>query len=440
MNRRALRFSAVVGAIAVSALAVAPVFAAAPVSQASAQSLDLSIGGSHIVTQLTTATNDGTQGTNGHVVVNNTLPSLVGIIPNNNALSAAVAVQSAGANNDGTSYACAGIAGTGSAGAVNVGTSSCNIDGKPLTIDLGALNLNLTDLLGGQGAITTALNGALGPVVQQLGSALDGVVTQLTGALANTPLGQIKLSGGLAAVEATCTANPTAAHGNAQIVDTSGGHTIPISVTIPTGTGNATQTLILANLDVNQTPKPGGTDVLVHLDSITQDLIDAISTELTTALGGSIAGLNAAIKTIVQPLQNALIVPLVNALQPALQALSDNVLKLVVNDVTPGDGGRSVSVNTLKLDVLGAAAQLSGSALIGGTIGHVTCGPNRAPAGPPTTTPTGNPTGNPKPPTVVDSGFRGASDTTRNVLTATAALMLLAGTAGLIGYRRMLTK
>ncbi len=437
MNRRALRLSAVVGAIAVSALAVAPVFAAAPVSQASAQSLDLSLGGSHIVTQLTTATNDGTQGTNGHVAVNNTLPSLVGIIPNNNALSAAVAVQSAGANADGTSYACAGVAGTGSAGAVNVGHSSCNIDGKPLTLGIANLNLNLSQLLGGQGVISTALDGALGAILHPVGSALDNALKQITSALASTPLGAIKLSGGLSAVEATCTANPTAAHGNAQIVDTSGGHTIPITLTIPTGTGS-TQDLVLANINVNLAPKPGGTDALVNLQLVTQALIDAISTELTTALAGQLAPLDAVTKGVLQPLQNALIAPLVTALKPALQALSDNVLKLTVNDVTPGDSGRSVSVTTLRVKVLGALAQATGSSLIDGTIGHVTCGPNRAPAGPPTTTPT--PTGNPKPPTVVDSGFRGASDTTRNVLTATAALMLLAGTAGLIGYRRMLTK
>ncbi|MCW2755274.1 MAG: hypothetical protein JWQ32_2685 [Marmoricola sp.] len=437
MNRRALRFSAVVGAVALSALAVAPVFAAAPVSQATAQSLQLSIAGNPVVTQLQTVTNDGST---AHEVNSNTIPPLVGIVPANNALAAAVAVQKAGANSDGTSYACAGIAGTGSSGAVNVGTSSCNIDGKPLTLNLGSLNLDLTHLLGGDGAITTALNNALGPVISQLTVPLDGLVAQLVGAINGTPLGKISLSGGLAAVEATCTANPTAAQGHSQILDASGGHTIPISITIPTGTGSATQTLTLVNLDVNLPAKPGGTDVLVHLDAVTQDLIDELTIELDTALGGQIASLDAVTKALLQPLQNALIAPLVTALQPALQAISDNLLKITVNDVTPGDAGRSVSVNTLKLGVLGAGTSLTGSALIGGTIGHVTCGPNRALVGPPSSTPTAPPTGNSKPPTVVDSGFHGASDTTRNVLTATAALMLLAGTAGLIGYRRMLTK
>jgi hypothetical protein len=73
----------------------------------------------------------------------------------------------------------------------------------------------------------------------------------------------------------------------------------------------------------------------------------------------------------------------------------------------------------------------------------VTCGPNAriAPsgeAGSPNQPGTGN---LPDIPTVVDSGMAGHADHTATyVLGATAALLLLAGTAGLAGYRRMLTK
>jgi hypothetical protein len=432
LNRRLLRLGAIIGAATVSTLAVAPVFAAAPVSQASAQSIKLSLAGTPAVSQLTTATNTGGS---ENVVDDNTLPSLAGLIPGNNALSLGVGVQKAQANADGTSFACAGVAGTGG-GLVTVGKSSCNINGKPLTLNLGSLNLDLTDLIGGQGAITEALNGALGPVVQQLGGALDGILSQLTGALNTTPLGAIGISGGLSAVEATCTADPDAAHGAAEILDTSGNHTIPISVTLP----GVAQPVTLANLDVDVPATPGGTDVLVHLDTITQALINAVTTEVGTVIQGQLAGLADALKLILQPIQDTIITAVVNALKPALQAISDNILKVVVNDVTPGDGGRSVSVNTLKIDVLGGAAQFIGSSLISGTIGHVTCGPN---AGrvvtPPTTTPTGGNPSSPHVPTVVDSGVAGHGDNTaRTILAATAALMLLAGTAGLIGYRRNL--
>ena len=80
-----------------------------------------------------------------------------------------------------------------------------------------------------------------------------------------------------------------------------------------------------------------------------------------------------------------------------------------------------------------------GSPLIGGTIGQVTCGPNTAAAEPPTEEPEPENPEEPEVPTVVDSGTAGNGDNTAQiVLGATAGLMALAGTAGLIGYRRSL--
>ena len=102
MKRRVLRYGAIIGATTVSTLVVAPAFAAAATSQATAQSLQLSIAGNPAVTQLTTAENDGST---EHVVHNDTIPALAGVIPGNNALSAGVGVQKAQANGDGTSFA-----------------------------------------------------------------------------------------------------------------------------------------------------------------------------------------------------------------------------------------------------------------------------------------------------------------------------------------------
>ncbi|MBO9523877.1 MAG: hypothetical protein J7518_20270 [Nocardioidaceae bacterium] len=430
MNRRVMRLGAIIGAFTVTTLAVAPAFAAAPVSQASARSIQLKIAGNNLVSQETNASNDGSSEA---VSVDNTIPELVSLIPGNNALSAGVGVQKAQANKNGTSFACAGVAGAGG-GLVTVGNSECKVDGKPLTLGLGNLNLGLDDLLGGNGAITSALGTALAPVLDALGPQLNTVLSTLTGSLADAGL-DIGISGGLSAVEATCTANPTAAQGKAEIADTSGDHKIPITLHLPNNTN-----LVLANLDVDHPGKPGGTDVLVELDSVIDTLVAALSTQITTMLGGALAGLDPVLKAIVQPLQAALIKPLVDALEPALKAISDNILKIVVNDVTPGDGGRSVSVTTLRLEVLGAVAQFTGSSLVSGTIGHVTCGPNRAPV----VTPPGNPENpqnpeNPEVPTVVDSGVAGHGDhTARNILLATGALMLLAGSAGLVGFRRSL--
>ena len=441
MKRRVMRFGAIIGVTTVSAFAIAPAFAAAATSQSSAQSLQLSIAGNSAVSQKITASNNGTTETRNDT---STVPTLADLITGNNAIGVGVAPQDAHANADGTSFACAGLAGPGG-GIAYVGKKSCNIDGDVLSLNLGTLNLDLVHLLGTEGAISGPLNQLLAPILQNLGLAaqLDAVVGQITDALADTPLGDISITGGLSAVEAACTANPDAATGTSKIVDTNGDQTIPIAVTIPNGNGG-TQTLDVANLDVDVAPKPGGTDVLVNLDTITAALFDALSDELDTALGGALADLNnAVIKAALQAVQNSLIVPLVNALNDSdvLQQLSDNVLKLVVNDRTFGDGGRSVEVTTLKVGVLGAAQAFTGSALVSGQIGHVTCGPNtRATATPEEPSNPNNPS-TPHVPTVVDSGMAGHADhTARNVLGATAALMLLAGTAGLLGYRRMLNK
>lgn len=442
MKRPVLRFGAIIGVATVATLAVAPAFAATTVSQSSAQSLQLSIGGNDAISQKITASNDGTDETRNNA---STIPLLADLIKGNNVLQAGVAPQDAHANPDGTSYACAGIAGATSGGVVTVGDNECTIDGAKLTLDLGHINLDLTHLLGKEGAISGALEQGLGQVVDQITPQLDAAVKQISDGLAGTPLGQIKLTGALSAIAATCTANPDAADGDAQILDTAGRHTMPISVTIPSGQNGETQTLSLVTLDVNVAPKPGGTDLLVNLDEVTQAVIDAVVEELHTALNGQIAQLGDAAKQVLQPVQDQLIEALVTNLKPALQQLSDNILKVTINDRTFGDSGRSVDVKALNVQVLPAAKQFAGSALIEGTIGHVDCGPNTRPAAaveaPGGGTQVKGPTKLPAVPTVVDSGLAGHGDhTARNILGATAALLLLGGTAGLVGYRRMLGK
>ena len=432
MNRRLLRSGAVIGAITVSALAVAPAFGAAATSQATAQSLQVSIAGNTAVSQKVTAKNDGTTETKSN---SSTLPTLASILPNTNLLGAGVAPQQAGANNDGTSFACAGVAGTGSAGAlVSAGKSSCDIDGKPLTLDLA--NLNLGNVLLGDGAITTALNGIPGidTILQTLGLQLTDLVGKISAQLKPTPLGEITIGGALSAIEGQCTANPDAAKGTTKLVDTSGGsNQTPIAVTLPGVQGP----IVVANLPANPPPN---THVLVNLDTVTQTLVTALTTEINTALQGQLAnaGLGAALQTI----QDKLLVPLVAQLQPLLQPLQQNVLDITLNKQSTGDAGRSVDVTALDLQALPAAKQFTGSSLIDAQIGHVTCGPNtRATAETPAKGGNADSPKLPDVPTVVDAGLAGHQDhTARNVLGATAALMLLGGTAGLLGYRRMLHK
>lgn len=438
MNRRVARFGAIIGAAAVSTLAVAPAFGAAATSRASAQSVELSLGGSSVVSQEITATNNGTTETRNDA---STVPTLADLLTGNNAIGAGVAPQDAHANTDGTSFACAGLAGTGG-GIAYVGDSACDVDaGQPLTLNIGSLDLDLVTLLGSQGAITGPLGEALQPITGELGEALDGVLAELTGSLADTPLGQISLNGALSTVAADCTANPSAAQGGAEILDSSGDRQIPIRVTLPTAEGG-TQTLNLVDLDVALEPRPGGYNLLVNLDDITEALFAAIEGQVATAVGGAISDLNALLHPLFTDVIQAQIVEaLVDALRDdLLQALSDNLLEVVVLDRTFGDAGRSVDVTALRVNVLGAAEQFAGAALIEGTVGHVTCGPNTRATDTPNP-PEPNSPNLPDVPTVVDSGVAGdGGGTARIVLGATAALMLLAGTAGLIGYRRMLTK
>jgi len=438
LNRRLLRSGAIIGAVTVSALAVAPAFAAAATSQATAQSIDLKIGGQSAISQKITATNNGTTETRTDT---STVPTLADLLTGNNALGAGVAPQDAHANADGTSYACAGLTGTGG-GIAYVGHSSCDVDkGQPLTLNLGKLDLDLVHLFGTQGKITQALT-----PLNQVGGPLDGIVDQLAAGLAGTPLGSIGLEGALSVVEADCTANPDAANGGAEILDTSGDRKLPIRATVPDGSGG-TKTITLVDFDLNMEPRPGGYDLLVDLDKVFNALVAAIEGELDTAVEGQLKQLNPA---LVEPVLGAVRDQVVKALvdnlrDPLLQQLSDNVLKVTLLDRNYGDSGRSVDVKALRAQVLPAAAKYAGGALVDGTIGHVTCGPNTR-ATTEESSPEGSNTGSPEQPlpdvpTVVDSGMAGHADhTARNVLAATAALMLLAGSAGLLGYRRMLDK
>lgn len=424
MNRRLLRPAAFIGAAALSLLAVAPAIAAAPVSQSSAQALDLTIAGNPVISQEVTASHDGTS---QESVDNSTIPTLVDLLPANTALAVGVAPQEAVANADGTSYACAGIAGTGG-GLVKVGDERCELNGEPLTLELGSLDLGV--LPGTTGALTTALE----PILGALGPVLDQVVDAIAGGLDGTPLGEIGLAGSLSAIEGSCFADPDAAVGDTRLVDSSGGsNATPIAVTLP----GVAEPLTLLNLPANPPPN---THVLVNLDTVTQTLVDALTVQLNTMLGEALVPLAGPLAGLLQQVQDAALVPLVDALQPLLQPLQDNVLDITLNKQATGDNGRSIEVTALDLQVLPALAQFAGGSLIGGEIGKVSCGPNTRIVVDPTPTPSDDPTDGTEPPTVVDAGARGGDNTARTVLTATAALTLLAGSAGLIGYRRMLIK
>ncbi|MFL6156598.1 MAG: hypothetical protein ACJ72D_10920 [Marmoricola sp.] len=408
-----LRVSAIAGAAAVSMLAIAPTFAAAaPVSQATASGLTLGILGNPLSTGTVKATNDGTTETKTGQV-----NPPISVLNSQSIVKAGVVAQEAKASvtgDNGTSAACAGLAGQG-ATIAEVGDSSCLTGGNAVDLDLG--NIDLTKV------VVINPNSVLGPLSALnglLGNLLAPVTTALSGALANTPLNGVGLSVGLGVTEARCTATPTALTGAANIGD------IKVDLNLPAPVGK----INLVTLPI-QPDHPNTPDVNVDLTSLTTPLLNAIQAQLSTALNGVLDPANVLVKAVRDQILATVLPQLSSALAPlTTQILS---LKLWQEDRT----ANTIDVKALQLKVLPALATAGVSSLASLDIGHVTCGPNgKRTVNPPTTTPTDGP---PDVPTVVDSGVNG-SNTARDVLTATAALMLLAGTAGLIGYRRMLTK
>jgi len=441
--RRGLRMGAALGAASLTVLVCGPAFAADPTSHATAQSLNLEVAGTPAVSQNITADNDGS---GEQKTGDDTLPTIAGVLPENNLLSAGVAPQDAGANDDGTSWACAGIAGQGSTGVVTTGDGGCSIDGQPVTLDLA--NLSLGDqLLDTDSVVGDALGNieALDTVLDQITGGVSDALNQATAAI------PISLTGSLGVVQAECSATPTSAEGDSFLANTEGDSN-PIILTV----GDTPITLVdlPVHPDVNQ-------KVVSGLDGVTQAIIDAVNVELGSALqdtpGADLLDL-LPVDVTLATIQTQLIASLTEALQPVLQPLEDNVLDITLNKQTTGDIGRSIDVTAIDLQVLPAAQQFLDVPLISGQLGHVTCGPNTART---TTPPTGQPgdpadpadngqppapgTGNPPAadpdlPVAVNAGVEGESHDGRDALILGLGGLALAGTAGTVVYRRFAAK
>lgn len=420
MKRTFLKVGAVAGVASVAVLAAGPAIAATdPVSQASAQSANISIAGNTLVGQRVTSTNDGSKPTNTNT---STIPDLVSALGTNNLLGIGVALQSATANADGTSYACAGVAGQGSSGLVNVGGQSCELDGKPMTIDLGNLDLGST-LLDPNGAISGAI------AATPLGDALNTVVKALQGNLVSALSGGLKalgvsIGGSLSAIEATCQANPQKATGAAHLVDSTGGNNnSPIKLTI------GGQSLTILNLPANPAPN---TKLVADLSGSTKMLTDALQNEVNTVLGGQLGGVPG-LSTLLPTLQQNVLDQLLGQLKPLTDALSQYVIEADLNTQKVGDNGRSIDVTALNLHVLPATTQFTGFPLINGMIGNVTCGPNTLAANVPTTPVNPNNPNVPNKP-AIHSGESGSNLTT--IIAAMSVLLAAGGAAGAGAYRR----
>lgn len=419
MKKTRLGLAATGAAAALVVAAGAPGFAATIVSQSSATAVSLSIAGQGSDSGTVTATNDGS----GEKVDGQANPP-VAVLGNQGLANVGVLAQEAEAKvtgRDGVSRACSGVAGDGGAVA-QIGDSGCLTPGQP--VGLSIAHLALGDV------VTIDPNSALGPlaaanpVVQQL---LGPITDALVSALQATPIGDLDISGTLGAVQAACSATPGAAKGAANIVDS----------TIDATVGG--QTVNLLTLPAEPAPN---TEVVTDLDQVLDVILQGLNTDLNNSLTGALSPLTGVTGAIQQQIVDAVVKQVADQLQP----LQDNVLRLTLNRQSSSGTGQ-VAVTALHLEVLPAAQQFAGSALVGGDIATVTCGPNArvTATSTPTPTPGGGPNGGgpngpghgPKVPTVIDAG---ASAGTPWGLGALAAGALGAGAAAGLVTRRTLAR
>lgn len=435
MKRTFLKAGAAVGAVSVALLAAGPALAATPVSQATAQGIDIGLAGHTLVTGKTVATNDGKTQTKTTV---NTLPGVAGLVPGTNVAGLGVVLQDAFAKTTGYSTACAGLTGQGG-GLVQVGNRECSVTGgQAATVSLA--NLNLGTLVADPTTIVGQITTALG--INGLGANLNSLVAPITQAIADN-LGNVGLIGSLGVVAGHCQATPTSANGGATIANSH------IGVTL------GGQTVDLVNFPADP---PANTNVLVNLDKVTATILPAVTSEVTNLLnnptgtsGPSVLGqlgsalsqlgavtsvLGNTVGQITTAIQNQVITQLTSALQPLLTALNANVLSITLNKQPVPQAAKTFETTALDLHVLPALAQFNGgSSLVDGFIGHVTCGPN---AGPANVVPTPTPTTTKTPggvPTGIDSGLAGGNSTGA-LIAAMSVLLAAGGAAGTAAYRR----
>lgn len=411
------RFAAVIGAVAISSVAVAPALAAAPVAQAGANAAHISVAGNGQGTGTVTAAHDGTRETRS----GDAAPP-VSLLKQQDLLNAGVLAQEATARGNRTSAACAGVAGEGGSVA-QVGDSDCITPGRP--IELSVTNLDFGRVL------VIDPQSALGPLAQAnepLRTILDQITTPLREGIQDTPLGTTALGGTLGAVEGRCTAGPGRASGTANIVDSQ------LTLTI------ADQELVLADLPAHPAPN---TEVPVELDQATAVILGAVEQQLESMLAApGVTGPLAPLAALPQALQDQVITALVEATRAQLlQPLQDNVLKLVLNKQSR-TGPDHIKLTALDLELVPAAKEQLGASLAQVQLGNVACGPNRAAA--PEAGPAPKPSGLP---TAVSAGYDGSAagpgeasnggyDTVSSVVLGSLALMVTAGMA-LVTWRRL---
>ena len=412
MSRTHHRIAAsLVGAAALTSLALAPAVGATLVSQSGANAVFVSVAGNGSGTGNVTATNDGSR----ESTTGDTQPP-ISVLKGQEVLNAGTLAQEAVARSNSTSAACAGIAGNG-ASVAEVGDSNCLSGGTPLKATLGSLDLGglvVADPDSALAPLNTAANPALAAVLAPVNEALQQGLDQ-----AQEQFGDAGLSASLGVVEGRCTAGPGTASGFANIADTK------IDLALPG------QDVTLLNLPVDPAPN---THVFTDLSDVATTVLDAVRTDLNTSLDGAGAPLNAAIDAI----QTQIVDNVLTQVEKNLAPLEQNVLDITLNKQTRPTRD-SIKVRAFDLSLLPVARAQLGAAALNLQIGNAACGPAGRVAQPAAAPPVAR---TPALPTSVSAGLASAPAQAARpndsgdeiILGAMALLTLIAG--GVVALRR----
>ncbi len=419
--RMHLRLASALGAATLSTLAAAPAMAAAPVSQAGANAVTVTLNGNEQGTGDVTATNDGS----GEQKTGDTTPP-ISTLQGQSLFNGGVLAQEASAtapNGTGHSAACAGLAGNGGSVA-QIGSSRCLNPGDPVGLDFGNLDLSDTVVIDPDSPAGQA-DAANAPLQQVLAQ----VSGPLADAVAGTPLASSGLGGSLGVVEASCTSGPNSATGNANIADSK----LTLDV--------AGQEVVLANLPAHPAPN---THVPVNLDAATGAITDAVQTQLETMLAAPDAGTGplAPLAAAPQAIQDQAITAVVDATrEQLLTPLGENVFDLVLNKQNR-TGNDQIRVSAIDLSILPAAREQLGGPLAAIQIGNVVCGPSGRVAAAAAPAPEA-PAAPAAVPTAVSAGLASApgshapGDDSHNGIVLGAFAILTAGGTALVAIRRL---
>ena len=375
----------VVSGLAALAVLTPSTAMAADGARGEANALRVSLLGETQGTGTVVATNDGT----GEEKTGPVDPP-VSVLTGQPFVDLGVLAQDAAANDDGTSEACSGVAGDGGS-VIEIGESGCLEPGDNIALGLSDLDLAVlleTEVIDGTGDLATLL-GALG--AGQLTTVVDALNAGLDEVVAN--VGDAGLYVDADAVQAFCNADGSTAEGTTLLANAD------LRVAIP-GVGEES---LVDGFDPE--PEPN-TRLLTDM----QEVYDLLLTELEDSLNDNLDEIaDVAINTILDPVQEQVVNEALTQLQPALSALEENVVRIVLNKQETSQGGKRIDVTGLYVRVLPAAeAAEAPTPLAQAEIANVGCGPMAAAAG-------GTPSddeGNPVPTTVnagADSGSTGGA-------------------------------